>query len=270
MFSSSDLRSFMLPSIFTITVMYCLPPVDRAHGEALTMCVSFNFHSKSIKWESSQIIGPRHREVLSCSKQLPSGEVRVLTTVHKVSCASSLLPQSSSLLPHILTSLYPSLRGTYITKNKTPHAQNSLKQMFCSLKFISWLSGESPVNACYLCFQAVKVENSASVNSLSLFSPCQLVRYSAASTAFVSHFCYMISHAGFQINCQFLANCKSRLPPTPALHPLPPPFCLSSVPTAIKLSLHLFCVLILCYFRSEQSNGDSSFFAPSVLSGRLM
>lgn len=263
MCSSSDLRSCMLPSIFTIAVMYCLPPVDRAQGEALTMCVSVNFHSKSIKWESSQIIGPRHTEVLSCSKQFPSGEVRVLTTVHKVCCASSLLP-------HVLTSLYPSLRGTYITKNKTPHAQNSLKQVFCSLKFISWLSGESPVNACYLCFQAVKVENSASANSLSLFSPCQLVRYSAASTAFVSHFCYMISHAGFQISCRFLANCKSRLPPTPALHPLPTPFCLSSVPTAIKLSLHLFCVLILCYFRSEQSNGDSSFFAPSVLSGRLM
>lgn len=78
-------KKFYATSIFTIAVMYCLSPVDRARGEALTMCVSFNFHSKSIKWESSQIIGPRHREALSCSKQLPSGEVKVLTTVHKVS-----------------------------------------------------------------------------------------------------------------------------------------------------------------------------------------
>lgn len=80
--SPSDL-SFMLPSIFTITVMYCLPPVDRPQGEALTMRVSFNFHGKSIKWESSRNIGSWHREVLSCSKKLPSGEVKVLTTVHK-------------------------------------------------------------------------------------------------------------------------------------------------------------------------------------------
>lgn len=81
---------FYAPSIFTITVMYCLPPVDRAQGETLTMCVSFNFHSKSIKWESSQNIRPWHREVLSCSKQLPSAEVKVLTTVHEVSEVRSL------------------------------------------------------------------------------------------------------------------------------------------------------------------------------------
>ena len=82
-FSPSDLSFMLLLSL--LTVMYCLPPVDRAQGEALTMCVSFNFHSKSIKWESSQNIRPWHREVLSCSKQLPSAEVKVLTTVHEVS-----------------------------------------------------------------------------------------------------------------------------------------------------------------------------------------
>lgn len=43
---------------------------------------------------------------------------------------------SPVLLSHILTSLCHSILSTQITKNKAPHAQNSLKWRFCSFKFI--------------------------------------------------------------------------------------------------------------------------------------
>lgn len=126
---------------------------------------------------------------------------------------------------------------------RTKHLlHRTLKQMFCSVKFISWLSGEIPrkcllsvlsVSKCWkLCICELFVLL-LSLPTSSVFC-CQ---HNLSLLSLILDTPYLI-HTGFQINCKLLANCKSRLLPTPARHPLPISLWLSSSPTAIKLSFH--------------------------------
>lgn len=113
--------------------------------------------------------------------------------------------------------------------------------------------------------------NSATLHPLSLVPPCQPAQYSAANTAFLSYPCYIIPpyliYTGFQIYCKFLVNWKSRLLLLCASSPFPSDYLL--LPLLSKWDLTYYVCSSLG-FRSEQSNGNSSFLLPSVLSGRLM
>lgn len=130
--------------------------------------------------------------------------------------------------------LFPSVTHSHISvsfphkylncKEQNTRAQNSLKWMFYSLKFISWLLGESLASCLLSVLLVSEGWNSATLSFLSLVSPCQPAQYSANKT-FLSYPCYIILpyliYTEFHIYCEFLVNWKSRLRPTPALCPLP-------------------------------------------------
>lgn len=112
----------------------------------------------------------------------------------------------------------------------------------------------------------------AAGNSLSLISPCQPAHYSAANTLLSCPY-YTIPpqllYIGFQINCKFLANCKSRCFPTPACTPFsfPSDFLLS--PLSSKLAFTYYVCPSQVISGLSKAMEAVFFLLPSVLSRRF-